>query len=192
MKLSSSQKKGFTVVELLITISVFLVLSVAVVGNYRTTTRGLALNSLANLVAADIRRAQSYGISSVATGNSFVAHGISFDKNFDNAYMLFADTGVANLQNGNLGATCSGECIERMKIQTGITITAICVDKKSGPCKNMDSVHIAFKRPNPEPSIIGIKGATKAYSDAEITFTTSDGLLSKTIVIWRTGLISIE
>lgn len=194
------REKGFTLIELVVTVSVFVLLSASLLGNYRATTKSLSLNSLANFVAADIRRAQTNEIGSISLNES-AASGISFDMTYPNAYMAFTDSNN-NFRNDSLGPSCSGECTERMIMRGGSTITQLCGDKKNtGNCAPLRSLHIAFLRPDPEPKSsaadYGIRGVDAAgnvpvYSDAEITISSADGSLAKTIVIWSTGLISIE
>jgi len=190
----NSYKKGFSIVELIVTISVFALLSTSLVGNYRSSTKALSLSSLAAKVSTDIRRAQAFGISNIDRSGSYYAHGISFQKAppDEKSYIIFADVN-GNFINDNLG-TCTGECVEKMAIVDGSYISALCVNtKKTGTCTAVDSLHIAFKRPEPEPFIRGvIGGVTASYDDAEITLKTRDGSLSKTIVVWKTGLVAVE
>ncbi|MFA5830958.1 MAG: type II secretion system protein [Candidatus Paceibacterota bacterium] len=194
----NSHNKGFSIVELIVTISVFALLSTSLVGNYRSSTKALSLSSLAALVSSDIRRAQAYGISNISRDNLsapyYFAHGISFqeDPPDNKSYIIFADVN-GNFINNNLGA-CMGECVEKMAIVDGSYISALCVNtKKTGTCTAVDSLHISFKRPEPEPFIKGvIGGVPTSYDDAEITLKTRDGSLSKTIVVWKTGLVAVE
>lgn len=194
MLFSFSQKKGFSLIELLVTMTVFMLLSAGVVINYRATTKSLSLSSMASLISSDIRRAQMYGISNIDRGGLYRPHGISFNITNNTSYMLFADTVTRNLKNDNIGAVCSGECLQKYAIKDGTTVTELCLDKKQGPCQAMRSIHIAFERPNPEPIITGVNngGVLKIGSDAEITITTKDGAYSKTIIVWKTGLVSVE
>jgi Tfp pilus assembly protein FimT len=196
MPLPPSFKRGFSIVELLVTIGVFVMLSLSLVGNYRSSTKALSLNSLAALVSSDIRRAQAYGISNIDRGGYF-AHGISFDTTIaanKTFYILFADKN-SNLINDNLGV-CTGECVEKMTISSGSRIKSLCVNMKkdnktSANCTAVNSLHISFKRPEPEPSIIS-SPAVSEIADAEIFIETGDGALIKTIVVWKTGLIATE
>jgi len=196
MRFLFSHKKGFTLIELIVTVSVFVMLSLSVLGNYRSTTKSLSLNSLANLISSDIRRAQTYGISSLSTEDNN-AYGVSFNMTYPNAYMLFSDNNGNFRNNDNDRATCSGDCVERMTIKSGSIISKLCVDMKkdhltSTTCTGVANLHIAFQRPDPEPKKITVFGETVIPSDAEIVVTSSDGLLTKTIVVWSTGLITVE
>ncbi len=195
MVLQSTLKKGFTIIELVVTVSVFVLLSAVLLGNYRSTTRSLSLNTLANLVSTEIRQAQSREIGSTYL-NEMKASGVSFDMTYPNSYMSFADSSaLGNNRNDNLDPSCGGECKERMTIKSGSSISQLCGNiKKNRTCTPVNSLHIAFLRPNPEPTITGVDTSNNIlpFSDAEIMITSSDGSITKTIVVWSTGLITVE
>ncbi len=199
MNLSPSQKKGFTFIELVVTIGVFALLSTLAVGNFRNTTKTLSLNSLANLVMSDIRRAQAKGISNQSyPGTNYIAPavGVSFDSTYDTAYMMFLDVNDDKL-NSSLGSSCSGECTERLVIKDGSTISHIKAKRTSGgvgaQLRELDSLHFTFQRPDPEPVIKGKENdnVTRDYYYAEIWLTSRDGLITKKIDVWKTGMIGM-
>ncbi len=197
MFLSPSGKKGFTFIELAVTVGVFAILSTLAVGNFRNTTKALSLNSLANLIASDIRRAQVKGISNQSypdTNYIAPAIGISFDTTYVTAYMMFSDTD-GNFINNNLGAACAGECTERLVIKDGSKISHIYAKRTAGgTIKSLDSLHFTFQRPDPEPMIKGKENdlITRDYYYAEIWLTSRDNLLTKKIVVWKTGMVAIQ
>jgi len=205
MALASLSQKGFTLIELIVTVSVFVLLSVSLLGNYRATTRSLSLNTLAGIVASDIRQAQAFEIGGVAgvTTNDTDPSGISFTSAFNTSYQLFTDSlnpTTYNYQNDNAAsASCSGECRERMIIRGGSKVSKLCVNmKRNGltpaTCTSLQKLHITFKRPDPEPLRFTADNGTITWMghDAEIILASEDGTLTKVVTVWSTGLVTVE
>jgi len=202
MALASLSQKGFTLIELIVTVSVFVLLSVSLLGNYRATTRSLSLNTLAGIVASDIRRAQAFEIGGVTgvTTNDTDPSGISFTSAFNTSYQLFTDSSPYDQQNSNAAsASCFGECRERMIIRGGSKVSKLCVNmKRNGltpaTCTSLLKLHITFKRPDPETKQITADNGTITWwgSDAEIILSSKDGTLTKVITVWSTGLVTVE
>ncbi|MCX6739120.1 MAG: hypothetical protein NT098_03665 [Candidatus Parcubacteria bacterium] len=118
--------------------------------------------------------------------------------------MLFVDNptdpnvpATANNINDNYSETScdtTHECRERMVITDGSKITKIQGNRTSNGVldQNIGSLHITFQRPDPEPTIRGITGAdTRDYYYVEIWLTSKDGLITKKIAVWKTGMVAI-
>jgi hypothetical protein len=191
---------GFTVFELLVTTSVFMLLTVSLVVNYRSSTKGLLLNTLAHQIITEIRHAQTFALANVKTG-AFLSHGIYFDKSAPASFLIFSDFPVGPGLPGNQIYDI-GELEQNFLIKKGNTISKLCVNmKKDGVvdptnCTTADTLHITFTRPYPEPAIkaTGVAATPPTgspYADAEI-FLSSDNGQQKIVIISLTGQISIE
>lgn len=205
MMLKTQNKKypraiaGFTLVELVVTISIFVLLSVVALVNFRQVDNSLVLQNVAHQVALVARKAQISGISvqgiSAGAVTLFPSYGINFDTSRNTSFVLFSDTTVINkLFDGVCPkALPTDECAQRYTLAQGYTIKQLCGNQKTGgalaTCA-LTRLDVSFTRPNPDALIIG-NGGTGPFSDAEVVIQSKAGA-TKTIVVWTTGQISIE
>ncbi len=190
--------KGFTVLELVISIAIFAIMSALLLAKYGTFNQGILLDNLAYDIALTIRNAQSYGLnvrSSSRTANLFdKPYGVHFDIADPNHFIFFVDTNGYGVYNPNIDLNNDGnpdQDLSKTTITRGSTITALCVNSCSAGTQ-VTSLDITFKRPDPN-AIIKINGRTDIYnSDADITVTASDGASIKRIKVRSTGQVTVE
>ena len=162
-------------VELLVTLSVFTVISALTLANYPKFNNQTAITGLAQQIAISIREAQVYGVAvknasstaSIVSPNVYPAYGIFFATTSvgttygnDTAYSVFFDR-VTSLGAppyfrplGDNFFSDSGELVETVKIQNGSKIVGICAVPTSGSsCNAVDSAFVVFRRPNPDAII---------------------------------------
>ena len=192
--------RGFTLAELLVTMSVFTLLSVVVLVNFRKVDNSLVLQNVAHQVALVIRKAQISGISVAGFGSGaseiFPSYGVNFNTASPTTFTLFADRNGNNVFDG----TCPGVTCERVQGYTllkGYTIKSLLGNlKTSSPGVAVNPLNITFTRPNPDAcfkrTAVGLLCPSGSlYSDADIIIQSISGA-TKTITIWRTGQISIQ
>ncbi len=183
---------GFTLIELVVSIGIFTLLSTVALVNFRTVDNSLILQNVAHQIALVARKAQISGVSVQGLGSGaaevFPSYGINFDTSRNTSFVLFADIGVADKL---LDSACpSAECVQRYVLASGYAIKELWGNKKtSAPGTSLNRLDISFTRPNPDALIVG--NSTLGFSDAEIVIQSRAGT-TKTIVVWRTGQISIE
>jgi prepilin-type N-terminal cleavage/methylation domain-containing protein len=191
---------GFTLIELAVTISIFVVISTLALGGYPRFARQTSLARTAQEIALSLRRAQSFSLAvrGFETGSEVVFRGWgiyletapSLISDPAKEYILFVDLpATANQQYD--GAT---ERAELFRIQTSARIVDLCGGVKTlptgGDC-GLSRLDILYQRPNPSTSLKG--GATGTdYSDLEIVLEAVDGSVRKTVVIWDSGQVSVE
>src|ERR1035437_4022736 len=93
---------GFTLVELMVTVGIFLFMTALVVAKYGSFNDGTLLTSMSYDVALTLRSAQSYGLNvqSYNSQNLFnYPYGIHFSSaaGSNNQMILFADVNVNNI-----------------------------------------------------------------------------------------------
>lgn len=197
ISIKKSQKKiiflrGFTLMELMVTVGVFVLLTTVAIMNFRAIDSVFVLRNVAQQVALVIRKAQISGISVQGINSGgvtvFPSYGINFDTSRNTSFVLFADIGVGNKL---LDSACpSAECVQRYLLASGYTIKSLYGNQKtSAPGVILNRLDISFTRPNPNALIIG--NTNSAFSDGEIVIQSRTGT-TKTIVIWKTGQISIQ
>jgi prepilin-type N-terminal cleavage/methylation domain-containing protein len=151
--------KGFTVLELLVSVSIIGAILSVVFWNYGGFNDNLAVSGSAQEMAIAIRQAQTYGINvkeTSANSNSFnSAYGIYFNSSIPGSYRIFVDL------NGN-NSYDSGESVEQVTLRNGIIISAACDASTCPPASpaGVTGVNVTFLRPSP---------------DARIYFTNSSG-----------------
>ncbi len=174
--------RAFTLVELLVTVSILTVLMSVVAFNYGGFNDKLALSSAGQEIGIAIRQAQTYGLNVrevTAGGGQFnSAYGIFFDptnSSTNKDYYIFADT------NGNkkydVGSGCgsvSTECIEKNTIRGGVRVSSVCNPNCPPSPNSIRTAHITFFRPNPD--------ATINFADAGGTLVSTNQLTGRIIL----------
>src|SRR3989344_7878132 len=149
MKISSIKQKGFTLIELMVTVGIFVLMTGLILARYGSFNQGILLTNLAYDVALTIRSAQSYGLNVKSVPNSSVnfsnefnyPFGVHFKKD-SKFFILFADADVD-------GRFDSGEDISTTNIKRGSKVGILCVGTESSCDSSINTLDIAFKRPDP-------------------------------------------
>ncbi|MFA6295694.1 MAG: prepilin-type N-terminal cleavage/methylation domain-containing protein [Candidatus Paceibacterota bacterium] len=193
---SSSRSRGFTLVELMVTVGIFVMMTALVLARYDSFGTGTILTNMAYDIALTIRQAQTYGLSvrkvDSSTNDFSAAYGVHFnDVTGVRKFILFTDSDKD-------GFYVSGNDIDisTYNLKQGAKIkNALCVGTGTS-CSNTDvtDIDITFKRPNPE-AIICAKNSTTlgcAWKYAKITITSADSSSDREIYVTKTGEISLN
>jgi prepilin-type N-terminal cleavage/methylation domain-containing protein len=182
---------GFTLVEMMVVISIMAIVSLVVITGQSTYNRTLLLTDTAYTVAFSIRQAQSLGISSRTFGSDTnVGYGITFSSGARDRYTVFADTSNASLP---IPSTCAtgtagtpewkpGNCrynsgdgiVQTYVFSRGYTISKFCGKNGNGPliCSDtsgLQSLDLVFMRPNNVSVLTGTQsGIQTPFTCAEI------------------------
>lgn len=176
-------KKGFTIVELMVVVSIMVIMTSVIFFNYNKFNESTLMTSVAYDLSLTIRQAQVYGVavrqgygsqsapidtSSIGDTNFRWGYGVHFDKLAvapGSPVELFTDYPSVNLPNGNhVGngiyntAVAEGDVsLQPYSFQRGIKISQLCVtvSSPSGPSETCtyDTLDVTFKRPEPEATI---------------------------------------
>lgn len=159
--------KGFSVVEIVVSISIISLLSAIFLTNYHTTNNNTKVLMAAQKLASDIRVAQSYalGVQDNQGSTPEMGWGIYLAQNADN-YIIFANEAGDYLRNAD-----GSEDVNVIKLPSGIEITS----------HNAD---ILFMPPDPVTWINENDAST-------VDIVLSDGLISKTVRVNFFGLIEV-
>lgn len=213
------KNQGFTLVELLVTITIFVVLTGVVLVNQAKFNSSILLTNLAYDTALTIRQAQTYGINIKnfnIDDDKFVPYGVHFDVvNQPRSFILFADLdydssdpdsstdvqydgGGADSPDLSICQNVMG-CVNRYNITRGNYIDSLCADDESntGSCKgsasSVNSVDIVFERPDPDAKIRAVNdGASTSLTSIRIVLKNQGDDNSREIVVKSNGLMYIK
>ena len=148
--------KGVTLVELLVSISVIVIMSAALLVSWHPAQDGFALRRSAANLSADLKRAQQSSIStkefncSPSPGEEYDGFGIYLTTNTPDSYQMYENCSVDYVWN-------SGEEIEILNLEDGVEINSLKVN--GVPVATLD---LLFIPPNPDTYINNDKTGKEA------------------------------
>ncbi|HBB44023.1 MAG: hypothetical protein UW27_C0017G0034 [Parcubacteria group bacterium GW2011_GWA1_44_13] len=184
-----SPRKGFTLVEVLVSIGIFTVLTGVVLSNYRGyNTNALFANASEDIVLA-LRQAQVYGVGVKGTGTSFTTpYGVHFNSANPNQIIIFADIDppAAPLSFPGDGIYTAGNDTNIETINWSGVVSLMTLRCNGGPCGG-NMANITFRRPNPDAMIYD---SSVQHSSLEVEIT--NNVKTSRIIISNTGQISLQ
>jgi len=209
------KNKGISLVELMVVISIFAILSSITIFNYGQFKSSLSIQNLVDDIALSVRRAQSYAVGVLGSKYQFsLGYGIHFTINPETngefsgnnkSFVLFTDVDKSKSYNYDRDPSCgspteSNECLELLKITTADNLSMIkyTIEGSENKIKEKQSLDIWFKRPNLEPSFcITNEGESKCLDESSkissieiIVSNDADSSVSKSITISNNGQIN--
>jgi prepilin-type N-terminal cleavage/methylation domain-containing protein len=182
--------RGFTIIELLVVLAIIAVITTVALTGQGSFNKTLILSNTAYDIALTIRSAETYGLSSRASGTvANSGYGINFTTASPDTLTLFADAypipGVTAVCHANPDPTApdarpgdcafqaaQGERVTNYKLGNGITVTDFCAQTGSawactyahgGSSGGLTTLDIVFVRPDPTP-FISVNGAYSSLS----------------------------
>lgn len=198
MSISKEKKYGFTLVEMLVTMSIVTVISSVILFNYSSFNDKLALTAASQEMSLVIRKAENNAInvkeSTVSLGTFNHSYAVYFDLNNTSYYYLFVDKDAdGRYDAGNGCGSNNTECVEEVLIKNGVKISNIC-DSTTCPPTNATKLYIGFLRPSLDAIIYFVDNAGNYLSTVntgKIIISSPKGQTS-TVTVEKTGQISIQ
>lgn len=201
----SKNNLGFTLVELMVSISIIVIILTVVISNQSTYTDKAALAGLADEISLTVSQAQVYsiGVKELSTGSQIFSssYGLTFSLLSGNSgsnvdYIYFADINRDFIYGGDW-LCAGGECLSKTNITRGNLIQSICVIPVSGSdvC-DVGRVDISFVRPNTEAQIRFFDSNEVVYNPismkgVKIMLISPKGA-TRSVSIFSTGQISVQ
>lgn len=212
---------GITMVELIVVISIFLILTSITIFNYGQFRSSLSIQNLADDISLVIRKAQSLATGVLGVGGGFSgSFGVHFTADPSNAnnpyyygsnkqFVLFFDRYSPYLKynyTGNLSVCgtvtfSNNECLEAFRIKSNDKIDKITIFYSGGGSEELDSTHILniiFERPKTEPVFCRQTSAAQpcgeisaSYVQIKISSINEPGIY-RYIKIYNSGQISVS
>jgi prepilin-type N-terminal cleavage/methylation domain-containing protein len=185
--------KGFTLVELMIVIAIFSIITTIAMADQGKLNSSVLLSNLAYDVALSVRQAQTYGIG-VKYDSSSTDQGGGFGVYFDPVNT--PDTIILYNHISSLSMYDSAEDVVEKRYQfsnqRGNKIAAVYCGS-AALVSRCDQMSIVYKRPNPEPIMTGVTGGIEAgfSGTAYIVLKSADETLCRTVAIASSGQISV-
>ncbi len=212
---TTAYTRGMTLVELMVVLAIFAVISSIVIFNYGDFKSTISLQNLADDIGLSIRGVQGRAIGVQADSNLMFkgSYGIHFNlkqagTDMEGSPKEFISFANANDDKNNAtqerydfnpnASTCDNavgnECTELVKITSEDTITGICLESN---CLDSGSLDIVFTRPNPEAHFCyipdgGLSCDGNNYSNVTIQITNTPTGATKSVSVWNTGQINIQ
>jgi prepilin-type N-terminal cleavage/methylation domain-containing protein len=193
-------QKGFTLVELLVTLTIFVILTGVVLFSQSKFNGTILLTNLAYDTALTVREAQTYGINikGFSGTNQFLPYGVHFEE-MTKSFILFADQDYSDEEDPGTGifsgstSTCktSDGCVSRYSIKRGNYISNLYADNDGDCSDEKTKLNITFIRPNPDAIIKADDDPNTTYGRACIELSGTDGS-KRTVVVQSNGLIEIK
>jgi prepilin-type N-terminal cleavage/methylation domain-containing protein len=216
-----SYTSGMTLVELLVVLAIFMVVTSLTIFDYGSFRTSTSLQNLSDDVALSIRKAQSYAIGAYGSNSNFsYGYGVHFSTtpapvtNYQSgstkSFTIFTDITGDKMYTYDNTAVCgqptaSNECGELLRVTTADQISNIYLndDKENNlsPIGLGGAVDITFIRPNPNANFCyrtavspSVCDSTTPISHIEIELSNGQTVSRKirVIKVWTTGQISTQ
>ena len=185
--------RGFTLIEVVVVVGVMALIASATLFNFPQFSRRIQIEQEAGKLALSVRKAQAYSIAvrEFSAGSGvFPGYGVYVSTANPNGYVIFGDPNKTSRYDASLG-----ESVETVNFASRVKIAQICGNSQlvpPGPC-TLSSADIFYIRPGPDSTFTGVdSGLPSIYSDIKIILSSEDAALSKSVVIWPTGQVSIQ
>ncbi len=188
---ASAGKSGFSLIELLVSVSILTIITAVVLAQHNQFSGNLALSNLVYDIALSVRQAQVYGLSvrefGAGSGEFDIGYGVHFDAGNSTSYALFAD------RNRNGRYDGESELVEVFTLGRGFVLSGLCVSPTAGAelCAPADfaSLDVVFIRPDPD-ALIRVNTGSDLYQSLRVVARSPQGKTREVVVV-ATGQISV-
>jgi type II secretory pathway pseudopilin PulG len=172
-RILKADKKGFTLVDLIIAMSIFSAMTLLVTVNFNSGTRNDSVRQTATIASVVLRKAQSQTLTGAVLSNGTFpigGYGVRFDDTRPGEVTLFADI------DGNLNYTDSSEDLETILFSKDAVFS-------------VSTLNVLFSSPNADVYFNGLS----TDPSKTITITAPDAHANRSVIIYRlSGQVRVE
>ncbi len=212
-KQKSQYNRAFTIMEMLVVIAIFGILTAVVMFQYGKFNSHTIMVNTAYEVATTIQQAQVFSLghkSQIGSDNLKNRYGAYFDLSKSlKEFIFFIDYGVDEDDPAN--GICEGvdgsgscfscvpgdECIEKFRLTRDIFFDQICVSLNNDPIDgneqcvtSLDAATVTFQRPNPDAIVVNPENEDAFNSIGIILSNSFNNRMA--VIVRSTGQISVE
>jgi prepilin-type N-terminal cleavage/methylation domain-containing protein len=192
-------KAGFTVMEVLIVIAIYAVITAVVFADFPLFGRTLSIERDAQQLALVLREAEQRAVSTGEAGGGFRSpFGVFVTMAAPDKYILFADTRRADtVPAGTTDYYDAGEELEIISFSGRVRLRQLCLkDSLAAPPDDCDTpaseMSLIFERPGPSIRVFSVRGGPDlGEGDYAMDLISESDFIKKRITAWTTGAISI-
>ncbi|MBX2866616.1 prepilin-type N-terminal cleavage/methylation domain-containing protein [Candidatus Kaiserbacteria bacterium] len=182
--------RGFTLVELLVSMAVMLVILATSLFRFNTFDSEILLKTLSYDVALSVRQAQSYSLNVLGTSGTFDSpYGVSFTPGSKN-YPLFLYGGSETRPRYDGDASV----LDMYQLSRRFEVVDVCVVRSSTEYCDIDRLDVSFRRPE-FTALFYAEGYSEVQNaqieSASIDIQSSEGGPVGTIEVGYTGYITV-
>ncbi len=186
-----SKNQGFTLVEMLVSVGIFTVMSGIILANYPEFRSRNAIDNLTAQIASVFKEAQVYGIAVREEGaaNFNVGYGVQIDRvASDKELLVFADKN----NNGLYDGATTDTLLETFRLTGGEFVSKLCAPSCSsaGPSE-VNAIAVTFVRPNPD-AYFSVGGVASSVPNVSVEISNRSGSYKRSIEVFSTGQISVR
>lgn len=182
-------KPAFSLIELIVSMSIIVMLTVLFLANYRDSNKRTDLVMTAQVMVTDIRYAQSNTLGLISYGDTFPPGGwglyVSSEESLNNRYTIFADLNDNKLY--NLGEADESNGGRTIFFPKNIQIKEINIE--GGNVGDVSSADITFLPPDPTTRI-RVNGSEVVIAHIVLENIASGDI--RTVYVNFLGLIEVE
>ena len=205
--------RGFTLIELAVSIGIASIILGVVLWNQSIYNDGASLTNLADEIGSTVSQAQVYGIGvkefSPGSNNFGTPYGLHFYlpglQGSNKSYIYFADLNKSKTYTGTLNCSTSAECLSKVDFTRDNYISRLCtvatpntVDCINSSIGGVGGVDISFARPSIEAQLV-LFNATGALINSpppgligvKIELTSPKGAV-RSVTVYKTGQVSVQ
>ncbi len=188
-----SRTLGFTLVEMMVSLSIFALVTTLVLVRNADFNSSILFSNLAYEIALSIREMQTYGITvkSAPSGGSFAfqkGYGAYFDKVASGSSNVYSFVQFVDTDNNRVYDLAVDEKLATLKLKPGYSIVGLKANSVG-----VDSIAISFVRPEPKAIITANNGALPNINQAVIMIRApGSGDIKKCVVVNIAGQISVQ
>jgi prepilin-type N-terminal cleavage/methylation domain-containing protein len=188
-KLPYFSSRGFTLIELMVTVGIFVFMTALIMAKYNNFYSGTIFKNMAYDIAITIRQAQSYGISVKADSNSTSfnkSYGVNFSSSFPTKFTLYPYSIDSN------GLYVFDNIAEKAyTLKFGASVYRKYAGSSPSDTVEVSVLDIIFQRPNPEAVICGTINSVMNCSYKYAKIVIKLGEITRSIEINSVGQVSI-